>query len=89
MTWKNEDPVAFQVVRNSDDMLKNVTMLIRRWEEYPEEHSDTIFNSLTTRGTKTDNRSCFAITMYNLAAPKWIKVDCNSNITTTVVCMRE
>ena len=70
-------------------MLRDVTMLIRRWNpSNPGSHSDSIFKILTS-GTKTDKFSCLAITMYNLASPKWIKVGCNSNITTAVVCMKE
>ena len=89
LMWQNQDPVAFHMARNTDDMLTDVTMLIKRGPENPVEHSESLFRSEVTIETQTDNSSCLAMAVYNLAFPRWIKVDCKKKEITAVVCMRE
>ena len=77
------------MARNTDDMLTDVTMLIKRGLENPENHSESLFRSEVSITTKTDISRCWAMTIYNLAFPRWIKVDCKKRVITAVVCMRE
>ena len=64
--------------------------IIRRWEYYYRNlvsYSNTPFKSKMSY--EVGDKSCMTMEMYNLAEPRWIKIDCNKTIRTAVVCMKE
>ena len=67
LMWQNQDPVAFHMIRKTDDMLRDVTMLIKRGLENPVEHSKSLFRSEVTTGREwlirshSSARFCFEL----------------------------
>ena len=55
--------------------------IIRRWEYY--------YRNLVSYSNTVGDKSCITMEMYNLAEPRWIKIDCNKTTRTAVVCMKE
>ena len=49
--------------------------------------SDFLFNQKEIIKTKESDLYCIAMASYNLADPRWIKIDCNKAIKTVLVCM--
>ena len=84
MRWQNKDPVAFTAM-TADPHLNNTSTTIRRCRLL--KCSDVLFNRKEIVKTQKNDFYCIAMAIYNLAHPRWVRINCNEEIKTVPVCM--